>query len=73
MSDPEALSTYQFALSMRSAAPRIEAHYQYYHTAVEPSLKEEDDTSCPVWVLFSGKQYCSPTLDEAHGDVKGDS
>jgi len=73
MSNPETLSTYQFALSMRSAAPRIEAHYQYYHTAVEPSLIEEDDISCPVWVLFSGKQYCSPILDEAHGDVKGDS
>jgi UDP-glucose:glycoprotein glucosyltransferase len=73
MADPETLSTYKFALSMRSSAPRIEAHYQYYHTAAEPSLKGEQDTSCPVWVLFNGKQYCSPALDEAHGDVIGDS
>jgi UDP-glucose:glycoprotein glucosyltransferase len=73
MEDPETLSSYQFALSMRSSAPRIEAHYQYYHTAVEPSLKaEQDDVSCSIWVLFNGKQYCSPALHEAHGDVIGD-
>lgn len=72
MADPETLSSYQFALSMRSSAPRIEAHYQYYHTAVEPSLKVEQDVSCPVWVHFNGKQYCSPTLDEAYGVVGGD-
>ncbi|KAL3426115.1 udp-glucose:glycoprotein glucosyltransferase [Phlyctema vagabunda] len=69
MADAETLSSYQFALSMRSSAPRIEAHYQYYHTATEPALKEEQDTSCPVWVLFNGKQYCSPSLDSPHGDV----
>ncbi|TVY85525.1 UDP-glucose:glycoprotein glucosyltransferase [Lachnellula suecica] len=73
MPDPETLSSYQFALSMRSSAPRIEAHYQYYHTAAEPSLQAEQDTSCPVWVLFNGKQYCSPALDAPHGDISGDS
>ncbi|KAH8592371.1 UDP-glucose:glycoprotein glucosyltransferase-domain-containing protein [Bisporella sp. PMI_857] len=65
MPDPESLSTYSFALSMRSSAPRIEAHYQYYHTAAEPSLRPENDTSCPAWVLFHGKQYCSPSLDKS--------
>ena len=73
MLDPETLSTYQFALSMRSSAPRIEAHYQYYHTAVEPSLKAEQDTSCPIWVLFNEKQYCSPSLEKAHGVVSSNS
>ncbi|RFU33473.1 hypothetical protein B7463_g2887, partial [Scytalidium lignicola] len=68
--DAESLSLYQLALSVRSAAPRIEAHYQYYHTAVEPSLTAEQDDSCPVWVLFNGKQYCSPALDKAFGEVK---
>ncbi|KAH8661541.1 UDP-glucose:glycoprotein glucosyltransferase-domain-containing protein [Tricladium varicosporioides] len=72
MEDPETLASYKFALSMRSSAPRIEAHYQYYHTAAEPSLKAEQDTACPTWVLFNGKQYCSPTLDIPHGDVIGD-
>lgn len=69
----ESLSSYKFALSMRSLAPRIEAHYQYYHTAAEPSLKAEQDTSCPVWVLFDGKQYCSPSLKDVHGDVNAES
>jgi len=72
MTDPETLSSYKFALSMRTSAPRIEAHYQYYHTAAEPSLQAEEDTSCPVWVLFNGKQYCSPSLDAPNGDVSGD-
>jgi UDP-glucose:glycoprotein glucosyltransferase len=72
MADPETLSAYQFALSMRASAPRIEAHYQYYHTAVEPSLKAKEDISCPVWVHFDGKQYCSPALDDASGEVGGD-
>lgn len=71
MPDEESLSLYQLALSMRSAAPRVEAHYQYYHTAVEPTLIAEQDRSCPVWVLFNGKQYCSPDLDEVHGSIKG--
>ncbi|PQE07941.1 UDP-glucose:glyco glucosyltransferase protein [Rutstroemia sp. NJR-2017a WRK4] len=72
MADAEALSSYQFALSMRVAAPRIEAQFQYYHTAAEPSIKSEADSSCPSWVLFDGKQYCSPTLDESHGEIMGD-
>jgi UDP-glucose:glycoprotein glucosyltransferase len=63
MPDTESLSSYQFALSMRSATPRIEAHYQYYHTAVEPSLEGAKATSCASWVLLSNKQYCSPELD----------
>ena len=71
MADPETLSLYQFALSMRSAAPRIEAHYQYYHTAAEPSLVEVQDSSCPAWFLLEGKQYCS-TLNEPHGEIKGE-
>lgn len=71
--DAEALSSYQLALSMRVAAPRIEAQFQYYHTAAEASIKKEQDSSCPTWVLFNGHQYCSPTLDESHGIVTGDS
>jgi UDP-glucose:glycoprotein glucosyltransferase len=68
--DEEALSSYNLALALRTAAPRIEAQYQYYHTTVEPSIDEED-VSCPVWVLFGNKQYCSPSLDEPYSDFKG--
>ncbi|KAG6012091.1 hypothetical protein E4U54_007728 [Claviceps lovelessii] len=60
MPDPDALSTFNLALSLRSAAPRIEAHYQYYETAIEPFVEHRD---CEVWVLFNRKQYCTPDLD----------
>ena len=30
------------------------------------------DAACPVWVLFGGKQYCSPALEHAQQDVRGD-
>ncbi|RDW68029.1 hypothetical protein BP6252_09425 [Coleophoma cylindrospora] len=71
MANAETLSSYKFALYLRSSAPRIEAHYQFYHTAVEPFLDVEESTSCPAWVLFDSKQYCSPTMDAAQGNVKG--
>ncbi|KAL2194523.1 glycosyltransferase family 24 protein [Corynascus similis CBS 632.67] len=70
--DGEALSTFKLGLSMRTAAPRVEAHYQYYSTAVEPSLPDNQD-NCEQWFLVGGKQYCTPALDAAHGDVKGDT
>jgi UDP-glucose:glycoprotein glucosyltransferase len=68
----EALSTFKLALSMRTAAPRVEAHYQYYTTAVESSLSGNQD-GCEQWFLVNGKQYCTPSLDAAHGDVKSNS
>lgn len=73
ISAPDALSSYQFALSMRSSAPRIEAHYQYYHTSAESHLKADQDTPCDPWVLFNGKQYCSPGLEQADADINGSS
>ncbi|KAH8819728.1 UDP-glucose:glycoprotein glucosyltransferase-domain-containing protein [Xylogone sp. PMI_703] len=73
MLDEESLSLFQLSLSIRSTAPRIEAHYQYYRTAVEPSLTAEQDDSCHAWVLFNGKQYCSHSFDSDFGDVKGSS
>jgi hypothetical protein len=72
ITDPATLSSFQFALSVRSAAPRIEAHYQFYNTSVEPSLQAEQGADCEVWVAFGGKQYCSPRMDNAHGDIKGE-
>ncbi|KAI4161027.1 MAG: hypothetical protein LQ342_005190 [Letrouitia transgressa] len=66
---PESLSSLQFALSIHSAVPRIEAHYQYYRTSIEPSLMLAQDAACPTWVHFNGKQYCSTTLDRAQQDV----
>jgi len=68
----EELSTFKLALSLRSAAPRIEAHYQYYTTAVEPTLSGSQD-GCDQWFLLDGKQYCTPALDVEHGSVKNNS
>lgn len=65
--DSEGLSSYNLALSLRTSAPRIEAQYQFYDTAIEPSV----DNLCPVWVLFGGEKHCSPTLDESHGTYNG--
>ncbi|KAF5002196.1 hypothetical protein FDECE_10687 [Fusarium decemcellulare] len=62
---PDALSTFNLALSLRSAAPRIEAHYQYYSTAVDPATHDEEAEKCQVWALVDNKKYCSPTLDTA--------
>ncbi|KAF2730093.1 UDP-glucose:glyco protein glucosyltransferas-like protein [Polyplosphaeria fusca] len=70
--DPATLSSFQLALSVRSAAPRIEAHYQFYNTSVEPSLETEAKKTCDTWVSFGGKQYCSPQLDESLGALKGE-
>ncbi|KAH8668454.1 UDP-glucose:glycoprotein glucosyltransferase-domain-containing protein [Xylariales sp. PMI_506] len=69
VTSPESLSTFKLALSMRSAAPRIEAHYQYYDTAVEPNLGvvKED---CMDWILFENKKYCSASLTEAESNIK---
>lgn len=72
VADQETLSSFQFALSVRSAAPRIEAHYQFYNTSVEPSLEGEQGSDCDTWVAFGGKQYCSPQLEDSHGKVKSE-
>lgn len=72
ISTPEALSTFKLALSLRTAAPRIEAHYQYYDTAVTPSLGEAKD-NCEEWVLLNKKQYCSATLANSDGQIEGEA
>ncbi|KAH8670486.1 UDP-glucose:glycoprotein glucosyltransferase-domain-containing protein [Ilyonectria robusta] len=58
----DSMSTFNLALSLRSAAPRIEAHYQYYSTAVEPGVSTGAKDECPEWALLDSKQYCAPTL-----------
>jgi UDP-glucose:glycoprotein glucosyltransferase len=72
ITDAETLSSFRFALSVHSAAPRIEAHYQFYNTSVEPSLEGEQGDDCGTWVSFNGKQYCSPQLWEGRGSIKSE-
>ncbi|KAL0467835.1 UDP-glucose:glycoprotein glucosyltransferase domain-containing protein [Neurospora intermedia] len=70
--NPEALSTFKLALSLRSAAPRVEAHYQYYTTAVEPYVVADED-GCDLWFLYNGKQYCKASLESSSGHVNSNS
>ncbi len=72
ISAPEAVASFKFALAIRSAAPRIEAHYQYYNTSVQPGMMAAQDAACPVWVHFNDKQYCSPFLERAQQDMPMD-
>ncbi|KAI0205990.1 UDP-glucose:glycoprotein glucosyltransferase [Astrocystis sublimbata] len=69
---PEALSTFKLALSMRTAAPRIAAHYQYYDTAVRPSLGGAGD-DCEEWVFLKKKRYCSASFASPDGKISEDS
>ncbi|KAG5297310.1 UDP-glucose:glycoprotein glucosyltransferase [Histoplasma ohiense] len=72
LTHPESISSFKFALSLRSTAPRIEAHYQYYNTSVEPSLMIAQDAVCTVWAHYDGDQYCSPSLEYAQQSVSWD-
>ncbi|KAK3671783.1 killer toxin resistant protein [Recurvomyces mirabilis] len=73
LTKPEDLSSFDFALSIHSTAPRIEAHYQYYNTSVRPSLGQDKEDICGTWayVPFSGQRYCSPDLAESSAQVFG--
>lgn len=70
---PESLSSFKLSLAVRSAAPRISAHYQFYNTSVQQSLMAAQDAACPVWVHSDGKQYCSSAMERAQQDVVGES
>jgi UDP-glucose:glycoprotein glucosyltransferase len=72
ITEPEALASFELALSVRSAAPRIEAHYQFYRTSVEPSLVAEQTKDCEIWASFHGKQYCSVQLDDVPGTIESE-
>lgn len=69
---PEGISTFKLALALRASAPRVQAHYQYYTTAVAPSLPEAG-LGCDNWILFDGHAHCSGLLDQAGPEVKDDS
>ncbi|KAL2828795.1 UDP-glucose:glycoprotein glucosyltransferase-domain-containing protein [Aspergillus pseudoustus] len=68
----ESLSSFKLSLSIRSASPRIAAHYQFYNASVQHSLMAAQDAACPVWVHSEGKQYCSSTMERAQQDVSGE-
>jgi UDP-glucose:glycoprotein glucosyltransferase len=72
ITDPATLASFEFALSVRSAAPRIEAHYQFYKTSVEPTLLAEQTKACETWASLGGKQYCSAHLEDPFADIQSE-
>lgn len=68
----ESLSSFKLSLAIRSPAPRIQAHYQFYNTSVQQSLMAAQDAACPVWVHYDDKQYCSSAMERAQQDVEGE-
>lgn len=72
ITDPATLASFKFALSVRSAAPRIKAHYQFYRTSVEPTLSAEQTEACQTWASIGGMQYCSAHMDEPLADIENE-
>ncbi|KAK3055105.1 hypothetical protein LTS18_011844, partial [Coniosporium uncinatum] len=62
LADPDALASFDLALSLHSAAPRIQAHFHYYNTSVAPTLTEAEKEECESWLDFRGTHHCSPDL-----------
>ena len=68
LAKPEDISSFEYALSIHAAAPRIEAHYQFYNTTVEPTLKSHLDLNCETWLHFNGQQYCDADFYSSSGN-----
>jgi len=66
------LSTFNLALALHTAVPRIEAAYSWYGSNVGESGRRVE--GCSSWVEWRGKGYCeseglSIALDEGQGDM----
>ncbi|KAK6498113.1 hypothetical protein TWF506_004353 [Arthrobotrys conoides] len=54
--DHRFIPTWKFCISLREAAPRIEAQYQFYSNRVTPPKGK----SCPVWFDDGETRSCNP-------------
>jgi UDP-glucose:glycoprotein glucosyltransferase len=62
LSTPTSISILEFALSLHTTAPAIQAYYHYYNATVVPSKQEFDNNfnpECDVWVDWYGHQACN--------------
>jgi len=65
LTQPEDLSTFDFALSVRSVSPRVEAHYQYFRDSfsVQNDVETDEDLmKCPVILDVPG--VCIKTVTD---------
>jgi UDP-glucose:glycoprotein glucosyltransferase len=65
LTDPVTLGSFELGLSLHTAAPKIEAYYQFYNTSIVPSLSGKYKEECETWVFWRGEQICSPVGLEA--------
>ncbi|WVQ78198.1 hypothetical protein IAT38_000281 [Cryptococcus sp. DSM 104549] len=65
---PSSLSTLHLALSLHSTAPRIEAEYNWYESAVRGNETQLGVEGCEGWVEWRGKGFCE--VDELRRDVE---
>lgn len=63
LTDTVTLSSFNFALSINSAAPRIEAHYKYYEDTLEPVMGVSYKPQCRAWLQWSQKQHCAKSIE----------
>lgn len=56
LAGPEEVASFNLALSLHAAAPRIEANYQYYETALEPIMGALYNPKADVWLQWGSKQ-----------------
>ncbi|TGZ85725.1 hypothetical protein EX30DRAFT_393051 [Ascodesmis nigricans] len=75
LTKPEELSLFNLALSIHAAAPRIEAHYQYYEQNLEPRLGDDYKPECHTWIQWGSRQICdlSDNIDTLKEPKLGDT
>lgn len=61
MLNEEDIGYVDFSLSLHRHSALIQSHYQYYHTAVLPKVKDETtENSCENVLVYNGKASCDP-------------
>lgn len=63
LADSVTLSSFNFALSIHSAIPRIEAHYKYYDNTLEPLMGVSYNPQCSIWLQWNQQQHCSSLIE----------
>lgn len=66
LDQPGALSSFNYALALHTAVPKIEAFYSYYDSSVDE--KKLGVGECEAWVEWRGKGYCG--VEELERDTR---
>ncbi|WVQ98589.1 hypothetical protein IAU59_005718 [Kwoniella sp. CBS 9459] len=66
--NPSSLSTFNLALSLHTAVPKIEAEYSWYEDTLRGQEGKLGVVGCSGWVEWRGKGFC--TVDELRRDIE---